>query len=36
MERQETYFNPLIKKEMIEQKMAETYEILTKVGFASL
>ncbi|CAK8688138.1 unnamed protein product [Clavelina lepadiformis] len=31
LERQEKYFNPLIKKEMLEQKMAETFEVAAKV-----
>lgn len=33
MERQENYFNPLIKKEMMELKMQETFEVGTKVTF---
>lgn len=31
LEEQEKYFNPLIRKEMMEKKMAETFEVTSKV-----
>uniref|UniRef100_F6QND3 Protein MCM10 homolog n=1 Tax=Ciona intestinalis TaxID=7719 RepID=F6QND3_CIOIN len=31
MEKQEKYFNPLIQKEMLMEKMAETYEVASKI-----
>ena len=35
MEWRESYFNPLIKKEMMEKKMSETYEVPAKVSQVS-
>ncbi|XP_078485288.1 protein MCM10 homolog [Ciona intestinalis] len=31
MEKQEKYFNPLIQKEMLMEKMADTYEVASKI-----
>uniref|UniRef100_H2YLZ6 Replication factor Mcm10 C-terminal domain-containing protein n=1 Tax=Ciona savignyi TaxID=51511 RepID=H2YLZ6_CIOSA len=31
MEKQEQYFKPLVQKEMLQEKMAETYEVTSKV-----